>query len=234
MADSADTQYITDNTWISGTGEATSRINEITGDNLASFRKAEIGYVSGVLNQDNHNFDYSVQKNTLNITDGTCFAYGYFGYCKEKVFDILPPAVESYFIVYVRLDKSVVPNEINLLIKNNYASGSVKINEFRQDVLSVIKTGVYELPLWLFKATNKGIDISSFKDLRPLQHCIERSEYSDFAEKKVINLESAASGIIYGQIENNVTAYTQPDGDTSNKVATTRFVKQAVIMEINR
>lgn len=228
---------------ISGTGDSITRLNEITGDDLAMFRHFVIGYESGVLKYDNHDFDYSVDGNTINITDGMCFAYGYFGYSKAKGFLILPPAVEQYYVIYARLDKSVIPNGFDLFIKNNYSSPNIGINSFRKDVLSTIKTGVYEIPLWLFRVTNEGVDELSFKDLRPnrvmpsgnktLLDCIKKVKYSDYATL-VSNTIDASGETIYGRIEDGVTAATQPIMDNSEKVATTAFVQAAVQAEINK
>lgn len=226
---------------ISGTGDSITRLNEITGDNLGVVRNFIIGYKDGVLKRDNHDFDYSVDGNTVTITDGMCFAYGYFGYSKAKGFTILPPAVEQYYVIYARLDKSVIPNGCNLFIKNNYSSPNIGINSFRQDVLSTIKTGVYEIPLWLFRVTNKGVDELSFKDLRPnrvkpngnktLLDCIKKVEYSDYATV-VSNTVDASGQTIYGRLADGVTAATQPITDNSKKVATTAFVQAAIQAEI--
>lgn len=217
---------------ISGTGNVETRENEITGDKLAVFRNFIIGYKDGVLKYGNHDFSYFVNGNTVRITDGMCFAYGYFAYCFAKEFSILPPVVENYYVIYARIDRSVIPNTVELLIKNNYASPNIGINSFRQDVLSTIKTGVYEIPLWIFKATNKGVDTESFVNFRPLREKIKRAEYSDYTSKTV--LYDSYSEERRGHLENGVTATTQPTSDNSTKVATTSYVQAAIKEEINR
>ena len=209
---------------ISGIGNAITRQNEITGDNLAMFRNIAIGYKDGVLKRDGHDFEYSIDKYDVKISDGMCFAYGYFGYSAPKSFSILPPAVESYFVIYARIDRSVIPNGYDLFIKNNYASPNIGTNTFRQDVLTTIKTGVYELPLWVFRVTNQGIDEFSFKDLRPLRTQILKANNSDYATCVLKN----------GKLEDGVTAVTQTITDSSKKVATTEFVQKAIRAEISK
>lgn len=209
---------------ISGIGNTDKRINEITGDKLAVFRNFVVGYKDGVLKYDNHDFDYSVSSNTVSITDGMCFAYGYFAYCFAKDFTILPPTVENYFIIYVCIDRSVIPNIIEIEIKNNYASPNIGINSFRQDVLSTVKTGVYEIPLWIFKVTNKGVDTNSFKDLRNLREKIQQMYFADNAT----NLNNG------GSIGANVTCPTYDITVINDIVASTKYVQNAIKAEIDK
>lgn len=218
------------NTSISGTGNSETRVNEITGDELALFRNFVVGYESGVIAFDKHDFIYSVSGNTISVSDGICFAYGYFGYCKAKEFNIFPPAVEQYYIIYARIDKSVIPNTVELLIKSNYASPNIGLNTFRQDVLSTVKTGVYEIPLWVFRATNKGVDELAISDKRPLRENIKKVEYSDYAN--VVEMGNLQDGEF--NIQNEATAVTQAITDSSNKVATTAFTDAAIQAEINK
>lgn len=228
---------------ISGTGNSDTRENEITPDGLAVVRNFECGYTDyqntgGVVKDEGHDFDilneitlidednlvYSLSGNptTINLTDGLCFAYGYFGGMEAVNITILPPAVEQYHIVYAELDRSVIPNACAIKVKNNQASAIITANTFRQDILSTVKTGVYQLPLWLLKITNKGIE--EVTDLRKLRQFIEHVVYSDNATHVMNN----------GTLGDNVTCPTPDGGDISKKVANTAFVDKAIQTEINR
>ena len=220
-------QKIDTETTISGKGDTDSRLNEITGDELAIYRNTIIGYPFGVIKFDYHDFNYFVESNTIHLTDGVCFAYGYFAYHKAIDLTILPPPVENYYVIYVRIDKSVIPNTCEIKTKNNYASPQIGENAFRQDVLSTVKTGVFEIPLWLFKATNKGID-PRFTDKRPLKDKILNVEYSDTS--KIVKFNDN----LKGKLDNGVAATTQPIEDKSKKAATTEFVQMAIQAEINK
>ena len=94
---------------ISGTGNSATRLNEITGDDLAAFRNFVIGYIGykdagGVIKQEGHAFDYSVDGNTVHLTDGFAFVYGYGSYHKAEDITLLPPAVEQYYVIYLVFD----------------------------------------------------------------------------------------------------------------------------------
>lgn len=176
---------------VAGIGNVISRKNEMTGDMVAPFRRFCVGQDIAIIKNPGNDFDYSVEKNILRITPGMCVIYGYVCWCHEKEFSILPAAAENYYYVYIRVDKSVVPNRVEVLLKNNYARKDLDENSLRQDVLSAIKTGVFELPLYLFKTNNKGIVKESFLPLdeqprvKYLVDCIAKSRYADFAEKAV-------------------------------------------------
>lgn len=228
-----------DNTTISGIGDTETRKNEITGDDLAVFRNFVIGYTSyknigGVLNYEGHAFDYSVDGNTVHLTDGFAFAYGYGGHHKAESITLLPPAVEQYYIIYLVFDKSIIPNNFEIKVKSNYSSPNYGANSLRQDQLSTVKTGVFEMPLWLFKITNKGVDKDSFIDLRPKNTLPDGSKILRNALEKVRSSDIANTVLSNGKLENEVTAVTQPITDNSKKIATTEFVRLAVQAEINK
>lgn len=216
---------------ISGTGSADTRKNEITPGELSTVRNFICGYnlnyknIGGVIKNQDHDFDCKIsetEKNLVHITDGLCFAYGYFGHGEPVDIMILPPAVEQYHIIYVELNRSVIPNFCTVKTKNNQSSSTVSINTFRQDQLTTIKTGVFQIPLWLLRVTNKGIQEAT--DLRNLRNYIESVVYSDQAKH-------VTDGGILGR---NVTIPTPPVGDNSKKIANTEWVYNTIKTEINK
>lgn len=224
-----------ENTSISGTGNTTSRTNEITGDALATERRFICGYSEKVMNAGcivdfaSHNFLCRVDsqdKNTIHITDGMAFAYGYFAASEAVDFTILPPIVEQNFIVYFELNKSVVPNTCEVKIKNNYSSEAVGEYTLRKDELSKVKTGIYQIPLWQIKATNTGI--TTITDLRNLKYCIENVDKSNTAEMVIEN------GTIAAGVTIDAPPPFEPGDEKKSYVANTAFVINAIREEINR
>lgn len=215
------------NTGISGTGNSETRVNEITGDNLAAVRNFICGYslnfkeAGCVVKDEGHDFNCSIiSKNSIRLTDGLAFAYGYFGESEAVKFNILPPAVENYFIVYLEMNKSVVPNICEVKIKKNYANSRIDNNSFRQDELSTVKTGIYQIPLWLVRVTNQGVQ--ELRDLRNLKEYIQKIVHSDYGTHVLDN----------GTIGQNVTIPTPLQYDISNKAVNTEFVATAIEIEI--
>lgn len=230
---------------ISGTGNSETRENEITADNVAIFRNFAIGYsldtkdAGGVIYDPKHDFyawvedDGSGYSNTLHISDGVAFAYGYFGMVKETSFTFLPPAVEQYHLIYLELDRSVIPNKATIKIKNNQGSNRVLPNSFRRDELSFVKTGVNQIPLWLIKVTNKGILCENLEDvkgvdLRKRRKYIENVHNSDTSHHVVFS-----SNDING-VGENVTCPTAPIHSNSNIIANCEFVCREIIDAIAR
>lgn len=214
---------------ISGTGETSTRTNEITSDNVAVFRNFVLGYngdikdLGGVMDIESHNF--LAQKKdaiTISITDGTCFAFGYVGHCYGRDIGFFPPAVEQYQIIYAEIDKSVIPNSISIKTKSNQSSNTILLNTFRQDALSIIKTGKFQVPLWLVRLSNKGIE--ELKSERPLRKCIDNVVYADYT--KHISGIIASNAIVEGDMK---------PLDTNDKtVATTEWAKAIIEQEIRR
>ena len=217
---------------ISGTGSALTRNNEITADRLAIARDFIVGYadsikdaIGGVIRDVNHDFDCSISldnNNQVVISDGLAVAYGYFGYSPRVVFDILPPAVLQYHLIYAEWDRSVIPNKFSIKIKNNQSSPYYD-TAFRQDVLSVVKTGIFQLPLWRIAIANNGI-VDAPTDLRVLREKIDIVQHSDDTVRVL-------SG---GGLHDTVTCITQAIDDSSNKVASTAFVCAAIKAEIDK
>lgn len=213
-----------DNCNISGTGNKITRENEITADNLAVLRHFIDGHDIGVIDLNNHNFNAlldNIQNNVINITDGMAIAYGYIGYCKKQILSFLLPAVEQYHLIYAEFDKSVIPNAFTIKTKNNMSNPYINVDTFRQDILSQIKTGICQVPLWQVYITNRGI--KRLSDLRPLIKYIINTYHSDTAYHLNDN----------GTIGNNAISITQSINDVSKKIATTEFADTLIKAVIN-
>ena len=196
------------NTKISGTGNSVTRINEITADDLATFRNYIIGWDSGVVN----GFDIVEQTDTsVTLSKGLMFAYSYLGYEEEKTFYFNKTSATQYHFIYGEIDKSVVPNTFELKVKNNQGGSEVKPTTFRQDILSTVKTGVFQLPLYRITLSSNGIE--RIEDIRDKKNAIKKARYTNRITEK---------------IEATVEAYTQNISDWSKKIATTMFVHNAV------
>ena len=198
--------------FVSGTGNPDNRVNEVTADRVAILRNFIVGYddrlksaVGVIIRDPDHDFDCKYAGNTVALTDGMGVAYGYCAFSKATVFDILPPAVEQYHLIYLEIDKSVIPNACAVKIRNNQSSPYFD-NAFRQDVLSTVKTGVFQLPLWRVHITNTGI--RSVTDLRQTLHDNICRVY-----------QSNTSRIVRRKIENGATCMTQQANDDSTKIA---------------
>ena len=154
------------------------------------------------------------------MTYGMVDAYGYVAFSKVTVFEILLPAEEQYYFIYLEIDKILIPNACSVKIRNNQSSPYFD-NAFRQDVLSTVKTGVFQLPLWRVHITNTGI--RSVTDLRQTLHDNICRVY-----------QSNTSRIVRRKIENGATCMTQQANDDSTKIASTIFVQAAINAELNK
>lgn len=200
---------------ISGIGNPTERINEITADDLATLRYFQIGLDYGVINREGYNFSikYEINTSSVEVGKGIMFAYGYLGYIDKCVLEFIRPAISQYHIIYVELDRSKIPNTCILKVKNNQSSTSIE-RTFRQDYLDKVRTGVFQLPLWRVKVGSNGVE--EVVDLRILRDKPKQVEYAP-------NCKS-----VFVDIYPSVTAVTQPTSDSSEKIATTLFVHKAV------
>lgn len=225
---------------ISGTGVAVTRENEITADRLAEFRNFVVGHEYGVVQSEYHDFHAWVDggdmggtpfnlnveySNTIHLTDGLLFAYGYFGYIPATDITFSPPAVEQYHIIYAEIDRSIIPNTFKLATKNNQASSSIMRNSFRQDVLSTVKTGVFQIPLWIVRVTNKGIRIEPLSPQCDLRRLISKI-------KNVYKAENTQH--VTKSIGNTVTAATQPQGANNKTVANCAFAQREIRAAVNQ
>lgn len=199
---------------ISGIGNATTRYNEITADDLAVLRHFQIGWNYGVIDREGYNFpiEYALKESSVKVGKGIMFAYGYLGYVDKCTVEFIRPAIPQYHIIYAELDRSKIPNTCTLKVKNNQSSTSIE-RTFRQDYLDKVRTGIFQLPLWRIKVGSNGIE--EIFDLRVLRDKPKQVQYS-INTKRVV-----------GKIDSEVTAETQPNNDNSNKIATTMFVHNA-------
>lgn len=201
---------------ISGIGNSLTRQNEITADDLAILRNYIFNWEYGVLNRSGWNFNAYIDGNNVVVGKGIMFAYGYFGIFPETyTIPFIKPSATQYRFIYAEIDRSVVPNTCTLKVKNNQGSDKIKPTTFRQDYLTAIRTGVFQLPLWRVELNNEGIvEIVSVRDLR---NGIGKVKHSYNTTTKVTK-----------EIFPNAIATTQPANDRSEKLATTEFVHLAV------
>ena len=154
-------------------------------------------------------------KNSVILNKGIMFAYGYFGILPEPItIPFIKTSATQYRYIYAEIDRSVVPNTFTIKVKNNQGSDRIKPTTFRQDYLSIVKTGIFQLPLWRVELNNQGI--VELKDVRDLRNYIMKVEHTDNTTEKVT-----------GEISPLATATTQPITDNSEKLATTNFVHLA-------
>lgn len=208
---------------LSDYGESLTRKNEITADDVALLRDFIFGNDYGVIKTNSPN-DHALEceitgESEITVHSGMMYAYGYVGYFpNDTVFTFLPPSVTQYHIIYAELDRSVIPNTAKLKTKNNQGSPNITENTLRQDILSVIKTGVFQLPLVI--ATISALGIEEIKDLREIREKIY----------KVVNSQYAKA--VIGNIRGNATGTTSAVID--KRIATTACVDTLVKAEINR
>lgn len=203
---------------ISGVGNSTTRKNEITADDLATLRHFQMGYDYGVINRKGYNFliDYRIKSSSVEVGKGIMFAYGYLGFVDKTVLEFIRPSIPQYHIIYVELDRSRIPNACTLKVRNNQ-SIPLKIDNnenvkrtFRQDYLDMVRTGIFQLPLWQVKVGSNGIEEVS--DMRTLRDKPMQVIYSPECKR------------VFGEIATSATATTQPITDKSDKIATSNFV----------
>lgn len=211
---------------ISGIGNKATRLNEITADDLATLRHFQIGWDYGVVNRQGYNFIVDTEKHkgtsSVQVGKGIMFAYGYVGYADNSVFEFIRPAIPQYHIIYAELDRSKIPNTCILKVKNNQSSTNIE-RTFRQDYLDKVRTGIFQLPIWRIKVGSNGIEevFDLRVDLDLLKPSIKQVEYAP-------NCNS-----VFGSIDETVSATTQPYEDSSEKIATALFVRNATRFAID-
>lgn len=162
-----------------------------------------------------YSFDVLSKSDTsLKLNKGYIVAYGYVGYEKTKTFYFNKTSATQYHFIYGEIDRSVIPNTFELKVKNNQGGSEVKPTTFRQDILSAVKTGVFQLPLYRVKLGSDGIE--EVKDLRDKKDYIKKVFHADITTKKVVK-----------EISGSAIATTQPTSDNSEKLSTTLFVHNA-------
>ena len=210
---------------ISGTGVKETRENEITADNVATERYFESSHEHGVLAGE-HKFDVTVTAtNRVRIDTGIVYAYGYLGELTEPVdLTFQLPSMAQYWIIYGELDKSVVPNTFMIKRKNNQSNPRIGQYTLRQDVLSEIKTGIFQEPLHILRVTANGIEVvdtelASEWRLQTIDK-IKRVVYSDTTQRVTDTIVNGA--IVTGAIQEG------------NHPATTAYVTEQIRKEINK
>ena len=209
---------------VTGNGVSSSRQNEITADLIAEYRNKVFGWEYGVINVNNP-FSETHDETACIIGKGALFAYGYIGYQPApQTFYFYPTAATQYRFIYGEIDRSVVPNTFALKVKNNQGSSVIKPTTFRQDVLSTVKTGVFQLPLYMVELNNTGI-----ANITNIFNNIEEPKKSFLRSyPKKVSIANATH-----EISKNVGAYskctTNPDYDDNSKlIATTDFTHKAI------
>lgn len=208
---------------ISGIGNATTRQNEITADDLAILRNYINGWEYGIINREGWNFNAYKEGNSVVVEKGIMFAFGYFGILPETIkIPFIKTSAVQYRFIYAEIDRSVIPNTFTIKVKNNQGSDKVKPTTFRQDYLSAVKTGVFQLPLWRVQLDNEGIaDIDGLTDLRQelglLKDCI-----------KQVKKTHITTGRVTKEVKPEAKFTTANALDKSERVATTLFVHQCI------
>lgn len=205
---------------ISGYGNAATRTNEITADDVAVLRNYIIGWDSMKIHISGdvyYNFLYDYTDTSFSLSRGIVQAYGYMGILdKPLTFVFNKTAATQYHFIYAEIDKSVVPNVFSIKIKNNQASSIIKDTTFRQDVLSLVKTGVYQLPLYRITINENGInEIEDIVTTAP----IKRVKHTNVTQS------------VTKQIASEATAVTQSDTLTAineKRIATLQYVHNVV------
>lgn len=200
---------------ISGIGDSKTRKNEITADDIAILRNYIYGWDYGVINRKGWNFNARTEGSNVILDKGVMFAYGYFGIFPETyTIPFIKPSTTQYRFIYAELDRSVVPNIFTIKVKNNQGSNKIKPTTFRQDYLSAIRTGVFQLPLWRVELNEMGI--VEIVDVRALKDYIMEATHSDYT-----------TSLVTGEISPEAIATTQANTDKSELIATVEFVHLA-------
>ena len=192
--------------------------NEITVDDIAILRNYIFGWEYGVLNIEGCNFNAKLDESgsAVILEKGIMFAYGYFGYLPESItIPFIKPSATQYRFIYAEIDRSTIPNTFIIKVKNNQGSDKIKPTTFRQDYLTAIRTGVFELPLWRVELNEMGI--VKLVNVRDLIDYIRTVKHSDSTTGKVLKKIGATA-----------TGTNQPITDRSRNLATTWFVHEAV------
>lgn len=204
------------------TGVISGYGNEIDKDNVALMRDFILGYDYGIFVKNKQDFDARIilgtqGENAIEISTGQLYAYGYVGRLPEPVvFDLLLPATEQYWFIYGEIDLSRVPNTFTIKAKNNGRSPNTT---WRQDVLSAVKTGIFQMPLWRFRITSNGIDASSRTSLRALENETRKITADDEHKiKQVERVDSSIAGVgkcfimAYEETKESIEGGTQVGG----------------------
>lgn len=184
--------------------------NEIDKDNIALARKFIFGYDYGVIKD---SFAASVTtglqgNSAVLLQKGLMFAYGYVGGIIENAtLDFSLPSGTQYHFIYAEIDMSKIPNVFCIKTKNN---GRATETTWRQDILTSVRTGIFQLPLYRVTLTKDGI-----------------TELTDLREKKTSPFKATTASKVY-KVAENARATTQSAGNNTTKIATTAFVNSEI------
>lgn len=227
---------------ISGIGNRATRENEIQSDFVADVRYSIAGLPYGIFEPYTYTSktaeSFSCTKKApsiLHVNAGYAMAYGYAGEHEGQDIDfVIKPPVAQYHIVYLKWDKSVLPNAFFIGVKNNYASKEITEFSLRRDVLSAIKTGVFQLPIAIVKVDKSGIseiiDLRETDSLYPIYQTPLLRNYP----YKMEEADEAGGTEENGVLSAGITAETQPEGTNNKTVATTKFGYQEILPEIEK
>jgi hypothetical protein len=187
--------------YLKGIGNPATRVNEILPSFDAKILNFLTGHMSGIIRGEFYEFDaYSVDRGVA-VKGGLMQAHGYFGCCDtETQINFVMPSTTQYVNLYAEIDLSVVPNRFE--IKATPLSNSTAWTP-RQDNLRSTTNGRFQFPLWQVRLTATTITLTDKRIYiqKPLN---------------AVNAEHADSGTTLAQT------------DSSNRVATTSYVRQAI------
>lgn len=206
---------------LKGIGDSVTGKNEIvpTFDAKIFNFYAQIG--PGVIGSENNKFPIAVIDRGVTIGPGMAHAFGYFGLSDAVVqFNYtIPSSQTQYSKVYAEFDLSARPQEF--AVKKTPQSDT-SIIDLTQDNLSQITTGRYQVPLYLVTIQTNGT--ITFADIRPMLNRVAYATHSNKSDDAT-NSKNVVPG---GTIASDVVATTQAQSDSTRKVATTAYVRQAI------
>lgn len=217
---------------ISGVGEEETRYNEISSDTVASVRNWIMGYPYGIIGNPATGASYfncsKSGRSAVTVFAGIAYAYGYYGISDSVEISFLNPPLTQYHMIYLEWNKSVIPNTFRVKSRNNYASPQIYKTTFRGDVLSFMKTGVFQLPVAIVAVGKNGVqeitDLRSSDTLYPVYRTPLLTPYPYKAEYA----DSGSDTEIEGTLKNGVTAATIYASDSSGKIATTKYTDKEI------
>jgi len=187
--------------YLKGIGDASARINEILPSLDARIYNFIIGHTAGIIRGEFYEFNARVITRGVVVESGMMQAHGFFGACDtETQINFVMPSTTQYCHLYAEIDLMVVPNRFE--IKATALSNSTAFT-FRQDNLRAVSNGRYQFPLWQVTLTATTITLT------------DRRAYIN-KPLNAVNSEHANEGTTLAQT------------DSSNRVATTSYVRQAI------
>lgn len=206
---------------LKGIGDSVTGKNEIVPTFDAKIYNFYSQIEPGVVASEKNKFAISIIDRGVVIGPGMVQAYGYFGMSDSPTqFNYLIPASRTqYSKVYAEINLSDRPQTFSIKVT---PQSDTTVIELEDDNLSEITTGIYQVPLYLVSiATNGTI---TYTDIRNMLNRVSYSNHSNICDLAT-NAKNVSAG---GTIASNVVATTQPQTDSSQKVATTSYVRTAI------